>query len=394
MRISCVTPCFVAITTIVLVAAPLPAQRPQEPRRDGLGDNAALRYWQAFVHTPKLDDAQLKRLAAAPGGDDAGAAKLVESGKDALLYLRRGAAIGSCDWGLHAEDGPYLLLPHLARGRELARLAAAGAGREFAAGNGVEGIDRAADAIVLGRHLSTDLPTMVSYLVQLVVERTAVEALAPHLAGLDAAALERLERRLAALPPGGSMEACLRVERESFLEWAIGHLGRMNDNDPWRQKVLGPFGGNPGDADTDPAIVDKAVAASGGTRQGVLKQFEGLRQYFREVEQILSLPRHEFTARLAEIEKRANANPLATLTLPQLGQFYDRDAVGRTRMTLLNAALAVARGGPARAKAFKDANGEPIEYAAAPNGFELRSTVLDDGKPVVLKVGGRKVKAA
>ena len=390
MRPRTVPACVVVSATIVLFASLTPArQAPPAPRRDGPGHNAALRYWQAFAHLPPLDGPRQKLLADAANGTAAGAdaAELAGGGRDALLYLRRGAAIGPCDWGLHPEDGPNLLLPHLARGRDLARLAAAQARLDFAAGDGRRAVDTAADAVVLGRHLGTDLTAIVSYLVQLAVERVSIEALASHLAGLDPAALEQLDRRLAALPPGGSMGACMRVERESFLEWAIGHLGRMTDNDPWKEKVLGPFGGG---TDPERANIDRVVAAAGGTRRGVLAQFESLRNYYRELEEILPLPREQFAAKLAEVEKRARENPLASVTLPSVMKVYDRDAAGRTRMTLLKAAVAVARGGPERAREFRDASGAPLEYHATDAGFELRSTVADDGRPVTLTAGGKR----
>jgi hypothetical protein len=73
-----------------------------------------------------------------------------------------------------------------------------------------------------------------------------------------------------------------------------------------------------------------------------------------------------------------------------VGKVYDRDAAGRTRMTLLKAAVAVARGGRERVTEFKDATGAAVEYHVTDGGFELRSKVLDEGQPVVLKVSGRK----
>jgi hypothetical protein len=230
---------------------------------------------------------------------------------------------------------------------------------------------------------------IISYFVQLNVEGMAINTLAPHLAGLDAAQLDALDRRLAALPPGGSVQACLKVERESFLDWAIANLRRMNDQDPWKERVLGPLAmGEGGAADKDK--IEAAVQAAGGTRQGVLRQFETLRSYYDEVGAIVTLPREQFRARLAEIEKRTEANPLAKSVVPTMARVYDKDAAGRTRMTLLKAAIAVVRGGPEKARDFKDASGVPVEYQAAGDGFELKTKVVDEDKPVTLKVGGKK----
>jgi hypothetical protein len=385
--------CLAAFTTIAVLAAPTPAQQQPRPARPGgLGQNAALRYWQAFAHLPRLDEQQQKLLSAAGATDgsppDPAAAEIVQSGKDALLYLHRGAAIGPCDWGLHREDGPYLLLPHLAKGRDLGRLACLSARVDFAKGENARGVEAAGDTLVLARHLSTDLTAIISYLVQLNVEGAAINTLAPHLGALDPAALDALDRRLAALPPGGSIQACLKVERESFLDWAIAELRGMNDQDPWKERVLAPLA--MGESETpDKNKMDAAVQASGGTRQGLLKQFESLRAYYDEVGAIVTLPREQFRSKLADIEKRTEANPMARSVIPTMGKVYDKDAAGRTRMTLLKAAIAVVRGGPEKARDFKDASGAAVEYQAAGDSFELRTKVVDEDKPVTLKVGGK-----
>ena len=381
MRVTPYVTRLMVIATIVLYASPAPAQQPG----DGLGQNAALRYWQAFAHLSRLDEAQKKVLEGQPaaGAPDAEAVKVTEAGRDALVYLRRGAAIGPVDWGLHREDGPNLLLPHLGRGRDLARLAALRARVEFSRGNSVGAVDDAADAMVLGRHLSADLTAMISYLVQISCERIGIEAVAPQLAGLDAAALDRLEKRLAALPRGGTMEQTLGVERGAFFDWAATRLRQMKDDEPWKETVLRPL-------TSAPEEQDKIIAACGGTRAGVLKHLEALRPAYEEVGRMLPLPQKEFHAKAGEMEKRLEANPIAKAVLPAFGKMYDRDAAARTRMTMLRAAVAVARGGQGRLTEFKDTNGTPLEYRETADGFELRSTVTDDGKPVTLVVGGKK----
>jgi hypothetical protein len=271
----------------------------------------------------------------------------------------------------------------LAKGRDLARLASLRARVDFARGDRRPAADTVADTIVLGRHLSADLTALISYLVQLACERIAIDAAAPHLAGLDAASLEQLDRRLGALPPGGSLEACLRVERESFFDWAVVRLREMKDDQPWKETVLRPMTGSPEEQ-------DKIVAACGGTREGVLKNLEALRPSYDEVATLLPLPREQFHAKLADLQKRMDANPLAKAVLPAFAKMYDRDAAGRTRMTMLRAAIAVARGGPESVRAFKDTNGTQLEYRATADGFELRSTVVEEDKPLTISFGGKR----
>jgi hypothetical protein len=224
--------------------------------------------------------------------------------------------------------------------------------------------------------------------VQLATERATIESMAPRLASLHPAALDALDRRLASLPPGGSLEACVKVERELGIGWAIGQLRKMNDQDPWKDRVLAPYVMNEGAP--QPGKLDALVAAAGGTRQGALGQFELLLGYYDEVGKAIALPRDEFRAKLAELEKRTEGNAFAAATLPAMARVYDNDAAGRTRLTMLRAAVAVLRGGPEKARGFTDATGSPLEYRPAPGGFELTSKVIEKDKPVTLKVGGKQ----
>src|SRR5262249_29711508 len=123
---------FVALllSLSLLRPAPVAAQAP-DPQPD-LAANAALQYWLAFSEMPTLDAEQEKLL-----GDwnkvpfDDAALKLIAASEKARMYLHRGAKLRRCDWGLDYGDGMYLLLPYLAKSRDLARLAALHARHEF-----------------------------------------------------------------------------------------------------------------------------------------------------------------------------------------------------------------------------------------------------------------------
>jgi hypothetical protein len=122
----------------------------------------------------------------------------------------------------------------------------------------------------------------------------------------------------------------------------------------------------------------------------VLRRFEELQPFYEEIGRIIRLPRDQFSAKFADLQARAQSNPLAVEVLPSMVRVYDVDAAGRTRLTMLKAAIAVARGGADKAKGFKDAAAQPLEYHETAEGFELRSKVAVDDKPVTLKVGGKK----
>jgi hypothetical protein len=60
-------------------------------------------------------------------------------------------------------------------------------------------------------------------------------------------------------------------------------------------------------------------------------------------------------------------------------------------MVLFQAALAVVQGGPDKLKDIKDPFGDgPFEYRTLDKGFELKSKLLYQDKPVTLTVGQGK----
>ena len=370
---------FVVVFTLIAAQAAFAQPAPRQT-----SNNAALRYWQAFAHTPELNEERQKSLAdaLAPGGKLSDEhVKLLDDGRDALLYLRRGAALKECDWGLHYEDGPYLLLPQLVRSRNLARLAALRTRHRLAGGDGKGAVEDTLDALTLARHAGAD-GTMVAYLVQLAIEQVATESLAAGMAGLDPAALDLAAKRLESLPPGGSLAATTRTEKESFFDWARTKLRAMKDDEPWQETILKPLGDQSG-------ALEQAIEQAGGTRQGVLEQLDAFAPYYGEVAKILPLPRDQFLARHKELRAGVEKNPIGKLIVPAYEMAYGRDQAGRTRMMMLKAAVAIARGGPEKAKGLKDAGGNPIEYRATETGFELLSPITDRDKQVKLTVGGK-----
>jgi hypothetical protein len=104
-----------------------------------------------------------------------------------------------------------------------------------------------------------------------------------------------------------------------------------------------------------------------------------------------ALPPEAFDARYpAFVERAKAANPLASLNLPNKDTFIPAQRRAQARMALFRAALAVVQGGPGRLEDVKDPFGDgPFEYRALDRGFELKSKLLYQGKPVTLTVRQR-----
>jgi hypothetical protein len=112
-----------------------------------------------------------------------------------------------------------------------------------------------------------------------------------------------------------------------------------------------------------------------------------LRPLYEQLPDALRLPQGQAHARLAEIRKQAQAIPLGTFIISDYSRVYDRHMAAQTRLAMVRAAVAVVQHGQDQLKSFPDpATGQSFEYQPSGNGFELRSKLNVDAKPVALKV--------
>ena len=379
------------LPTASAARAEAPAAPPAARAETDLGDNAALRYWPAFYLLDIRDPEQEKLLPewrTAPL--DERTRSLVRSKATSLHYLHDGAKIRRCDWGLNFDYGFGLLLPHLNRARALGNLACLDARVRLGDGTRAEpaeqaaAVDDLADAMALARHAAPD-GIQISVLVGYGIEGAAIDAAADHLPVLGHEALDRLAGRIEKLPPGSSIKDSVRIERQFGQQWLL-HKVRDMQNDPhFVQHFVDLIGPQEGNRRVD---VEAAVRSAGGTAEGVARRIEALGTYYDQFAAILALPYDQAKAKLADLDKKAEADPFAKMILPAYTKSIDSEARARARMALLKAAIVVAKSGPEKAKDSHDPYGNgPFEYRAPPGGFELKSKLTYQGEPVALQVG-------
>src|SRR4051812_33334243 len=88
--------------------------------------NPALIYWQAAALLPKISDEQAQELRDFASGKRPVDAQKLEALKlegAERLMSKAAASSAPCDWGSLQEDGPEMVLPHLAKMREMANIA-------------------------------------------------------------------------------------------------------------------------------------------------------------------------------------------------------------------------------------------------------------------------------
>jgi hypothetical protein len=375
------------LSPALLLPSPAAAQAPAA--QPGAGDNAALKYWTAFALLPALDKEQQKLLDGwntAPL--DAAALRLLERSRNSLVYLHRGAKLPRCDWAPAYEDGILLVLPHLPKARALARLAALHARHEFEQGHWKAGAEDVAALLQLARHLKMDR-MIIPHLVGYSVEALAIEAAAPYLPELKSALPAAASAVLATPPTGPTLTQQVLLEKQIGATWFLQELKKAERNkagswqDVWKEVLGAPEEGD---------RVDRGLVNSAKSFEQAVKLLEDLLPYYDELAKVAALSPKEFDAQYPEFVKKAKAaNPLAGYVLPNMGKVVAAERRAEARLALFKAALAVVQGGPDKLKEIKDPFGDgPFEYRALDRGFELKSKLLSNGKPVTLVVGKGK----
>jgi hypothetical protein len=331
-------------------------------------DNAALKYHQAFALVPRLDEERMKIVS---DGDkaklDASVKKLLDESQGALTALRRGASIRRCDWGLDLQDGPHLLMPHLAKSRELAKLALLRARWNFEKRDFKAGLADAGAVLALARHVGAE-GALVGLLVQLSLENAALDTLAGYLPRFDEPARKQLRALIDDLPRGGTFRSSILVEKEYMVGYTM------------KEVKAGTYGLDG---------VEAIVRGAGGPA-GPIKHLEELASHYDEMARIVSLPSAEFAPKWDAIFKKLDGNPFAKMLLPALNNVHEADKRSRVRWAMFRAGLAAAESGTDKLKDSDDPAGAgPFTFSTFDGGFELKSKMLVRGEPVLMTFGRR-----
>jgi hypothetical protein len=378
MRMSCY------LTFMAVALAAWPTARGQVPDgRTELAANAALQYWMAFSQLPALDKDQEKLLSEwnAASADDPAVNKLLAASQSSLMFLHRGAALTQCDWGLDYNDGISMLMPQLAKARDLARLAALDARRAFEHGNWKAGRRDMTSMMVLARHASRD-PVMIGLLVRLSLEGMVVDTVAPYVPDIKASHSQAVAI-FEAMPPAVNLEQSILFEKKWMGGWIVPHL-RAEEQ---RQKGAG--------LELWKKFLDNDTPASlknVGTLEEVIKLVEDGIPVYDDLARLAALPNDQFDAQYPAFKQKTKADhPLAALLLPAIDQLRAKQQRQQARMAMLLAGIAVVESGQEKLKEIKDPFGPgPFEYRALDKGFELKSKLLFEGQPVTLTIGQRK----
>lgn len=231
-------PClFVAIALLSVSAVPAAAVE-----NAAAVDNAALLYWQAFHALPKPNKAETPdeveegpvapraELPEDPWGDPLTPelVDLAARGRYSLMLLQRAAQIETCDWALPWDQGPALLMPHMALARSLARLGCLKARISIGRGDTAGAMEQLLAVMALARHTGPDA-AFIGLLVQISIEDLALRGFAEHYGQWTPADRTRWRRGVAALPEGATLPKAIESERG----WLTPVVRQMGATDEW-----------------------------------------------------------------------------------------------------------------------------------------------------------------
>jgi hypothetical protein len=370
-----------AIVVVLLFSHAALAESAETP--SPLAANAALQYWQAFSQLPpqSAENDKIYSELYTISLKDAAVQRLIATSHQSLLYLRRGAALPECDWGLDYNDGIYMLLPGLGKSRDLGRLAALRIRQNSEQGNTAGAKDDAIATMTLARHVGRE-PIMICLLVRIAVEGLVIDALAPNLPQLKPSYTD-WKAAVDSLPKAVTLLETISTEQKFTADWLVHKIIAEEARKPgtWRDIWRGVLSGN----DTKlPATVTEVNSAG-----EVIKMIEDLEPIYGELARFLAMPNDQFDAQYPAFKTKTKAElPLAGVLLPAIDQVRAKMQRGEVRLAMLLAGIAVVEGGPEKLKDLNDPFGTgPFEYHQKANGFELQSQLKFEGQHVTLKFG-------
>ncbi len=365
---------------VVALSVLAPAQGAQAAPK--LAANAALQYWQAFALMPAVnEDEQLILQRWHTASLHGPARTLIERSANSRAALHRGAALPDCGWGPDYDAGVDMLLPHLSKSMMLTHLVALHARDEFAHGHWRTGWQDVGDLLHFARHASRNPDILLASLVSYRIETVALETASLYLPELKTVIPADALKKLPARP---SISTMMRFEKEIGPQWVIRKLKEAERRQPgsWRT-----FWNNLYELSNKPAL--KAQARAIQTVDQAIRAFEDALPLDDQLTALAKLPWQEFDTRYPAFFKKAQTEqPLGSILLPAMDRFLAAERRNQAQRAMFEAALTVLRDGRGMLQEIQDPFGAgPFEYRALDHGFELRSRLQYQGKPVTLTVG-------
>jgi hypothetical protein len=386
--------------------------------------NPALLYYQAFLVTPDLSEADhdflwTKEWQGQQLPEQFG--KIMVGYDNEFRLLRQAArATVPCDWGVDMTEGPATLLPHLARTKAVLLTARFRARWALQQGRQADALEDLVAAFVLGRNVARD-GTLVSTLVQQAMEAIDCQSVAELFGQFSTENLQRLLDGLDAAPARRTVADCVATEGAFYRDWMLRRIQELQQTNPGDEaKVMAGIhelfsdmlnsqekpedpqpgqtrmsgstsqvqaGMGPHNDSRNANARERLNQAAGGTSAGVVKLVRELEPFEEQLALALALPHGEFEGRLEQLkaEVQRSSNPLLSLVFPSWEYVRSRELRSLMNLVMVRAAVGYKLRGQAGLQSATDPWGQgPFElqrfvFQGVDRGFELKSACRVNG---------------
>jgi hypothetical protein len=373
-----------------------------EPFRTDI--NPALLYFQAFLLDAKpLADADWDYLGSKAGREQ----KLPErfgpllAGYDNEFKLVRAAARQTvpCDWGIDLSSGPGTFLPHLRFIKAVAVASQPRAMWDLQHGDQAGARDDLLAAFVLGRNAAQD-GTVIGGLVQYACNAITYATVAGNFGQFSPETLQQLESGFEAAPVPGTMAAAIMTEKANHVDWLANKIRQLPPGHPENERnLLAAI-----QSDKELALLEnngdnpatnfwpRALAASGGTRDGLLKFIRESEPLYQRLAKIMALPLPEYEEQVQEFatEIQKSQNPFVQLLFVDPLKPRVKEFKIQAWQAMVRAAVEYKLHGEAGLNSVQDPFGngpfafQRFVFEGVDRGFELKSAYAGNPYPCAL----------
>lgn len=373
-----------AIHFAATAAAFAQAELPEWAQPIPTTDNAALYYWQAFALLPRWTKAQqaiVDQPEAAPLDSD-DAKEAFAASHPAMQAVHRAGALLRCEWGTNWDAGPTIEQPHIARARELARLARFRVMFQEAQGQLDRAVDDGLAICRMARHMTRS--GNIDGLIGGANDAVGTYTLALLVPRLSPDQLRGLARRHAALPKAGALRDVVVFEKRLSAGWftRMVSAGRTAE-------VIAALNSPLFAADKD--AVSRLQEEMRSRPEALAERLKRTAADFDAAAEMIDLAPDEFDKRWQELALRASADTpsLTLLVLPGLEQLRANWRRIQVRHAMLQAGIAYRLMGDEGLERHPDPTvDKPFQMQSTSTGFELRSHLpLFGNGPMFIRFG-------
>ncbi|MDB6052576.1 MAG: hypothetical protein JWN25_99 [Verrucomicrobiales bacterium] len=312
--------------------------------------NPALTYWMAFSIMPNLSEDDHKYLFDNDWRSkpmDARAGKIAAQYDQTFKLLKKASLSTTApDWGVDLHEGPYALYPHLAKGKNLAQVAAL-RGAWFVQNKQPAAAAEDLKAVIhLGGSL-TDRNSILAGLVRFAMDNIVLTFLAERWYELPTETIQDVLSTIDKHPVNGLMASSIPVEKILCEDWFLRKIQEIQTEFPGNdqkaleslsvvlREILTNENGKKEDSEVD------IIKAAGSTTAGLISYTQELSPFYAETERVMNLPYPEFKGVAEALDKQLSSHPniLVRNFLPSIAKARNKEFRAIANRSMLHAAL-------------------------------------------------------